>query len=371
MKATPTRRGAVMAVFAALILFTLVNVALVLHRPEPDLVYVPPAPIAAYVEAVSAVDSLRTYGDGRWVRSFRGPDGTIYLRDRVMSRDGGFTLEPQTGVDVEPLNIKPERVVLVDGDLVYGSNGRLQMVTAGVYRIPTWTSHDGLETIVADSATVYVPEGTAYVRRPHEWHGMWVFGNIVEARDGAWLMTMYGNFESDTLEPLHLKPGAAVIAQQRSFLVRSEDEGRTWRYLSTIAAPKPGDPVGEGFVEPTMVRLDDGRLLAVMRTGHHFPLYASWSEDDGATWSEPTWTGLGHGCDPSLIKLSDGRVALAWGNRFPPGWSRIGERHDAERFEYPGTGTVNLALSSDGGRTWTSQPIAQNAGSCYATILEV
>ncbi|MBK7713766.1 MAG: exo-alpha-sialidase [Bacteroidales bacterium] len=99
---------------------------------------------------------------------------------------------------------------------------------------------------------------------------------------------------------------------QRTFIVSSDDKGATWHYVSTVAAPRAGDPVGEGLVEPAITMLQDGRLLCVMRSGHHFPLYASWSSDNGKTWSDPLYTGLDRACDPCLITLHDGTVALSW-----------------------------------------------------------
>jgi Neuraminidase (sialidase) len=108
-----------------------------------------------------------------------------------------------------------------------------------------------------------------------------------------------------------------------------------------------------------------------MRAGHHFPLYASWSSDNGKTWTPPVYTGLDRGCDPCLITLSDGRVALSWGRRYREGWSIISTIGDQERFKYPGEGYTNLAISSDGGLTWDNNKIIHQSGSCYSTIFEV
>jgi hypothetical protein len=158
---------------------------------------------------------------------------------------------------------------------------------------------------------------------------------------------------------------------QRTFIVTSGDKGRTWHYLSTVAAPQSGDPVAEGLVEPALTMLKDGRLLCIMRSGHHYPLYASWSSDNGKTWTPPLYTGLDRGCDPCLITLHDGRVALSWGRRFPEGWSQLTPDGDKGLFVYPGEGYTTLSVSSDGGHTWKSSKIIRKAGSCYSTIFEI
>ena len=146
---------------------------------------------------------------------------------------------------------------------------------------------------------------------------MYVYRTILELPDGTWLMSMYGNFNQDELVPNDLSSKHEVKFMMRTFIVTSRDRGRTWHYLSSVAVPKTGDPIGEGFVEPAITRLNDGRLLCIMRTGHHYPLYASWSSDNGKTWTAPFYTGIDRACDPCLIKLHDGRLALSWGASLP------------------------------------------------------
>ena len=76
---------------------------------------------------------------------------------------------------------------------------------------------------------------------------------------------MYGHLEGDE--------------QMRVLLIRSEDDGLTWNFVSTIAevgtSGKRGNyEVGyEGFCEPVMTRARDGSLLVVMRTGGYDPMF--------------------------------------------------------------------------------------------------
>ncbi len=325
----------------------------------------------ARASVVVAVGDIKTSGSDPWTRAFRAEDGTIYFQNHLKSVDGGLTVTAQNDIDVESITSEPERAVLVGPGLFYATGGPATYVSPGEYRIPVRRSTDGLKTFTEESATVYVPGGPTRDPQDGEFYGLYVYRTIVVLPSGSWLMTMEGNLAEDTLVPSDADAQREVTYLVRSLVVESVDQGRTWHYLSSIAVPQAGDPVGEGFGEPALTLLDDGRLLCVMRSGHHFPLYASWSSDEGKTWTLPLYTGLDRGCDPCLLTLQDGRVALSWGRRYPEGWSVVTPEGDQDRFAYPGEGYTNLAISTDGGATWTNQEIAQGTGSCYSTIFEV
>jgi hypothetical protein len=321
---------------------------------------------------VASIGPVQSMGnDIKWTRCFRASDGTIYFEDHSMSRDGGRTIVPQYETDAEDINAAPERAVLCRSDLFYALDGPTSMAEPGIYEGKAWRSADGLGTIREEKVTFYVPDGPLRNAGEGEWYGIYVYRTILEMPGGQWLMTMYGNFAADTIFPPDADAQRELSYMQRSFIVTSGDEGHTWNYLSTVAFPRHGDPVGEGFVEPAITQLGDRRLLCIMRSGHRFPLYASWSEDDGSTWSPPMYTGLDRGCDPCLITLLDGRVALSWGRRFPEGWSIVTPEGDKGRFEFPGSGYTSLSVSDDGGLTWNNHKILERSGTCYSTIIEV
>jgi hypothetical protein len=125
----------------------------------------------------------------------------------------------------------------------------------------------------------------------------------------------------------------------RSIVLRSLDGGRMWRYLATIASgdDPDADMAGDftGYSEPSLARLDDGRLLCVMRvqgslTPPYKPLYQAYSQDEGQTWSQPQpFTGMDAAVCPRLVSLENGVIACAAG--------------------MPG---LQVALSADGGQTW-------------------
>lgn len=324
------------------------------------------------IVSVAGISDIKSMNNGsKWTRCFLSGNGTIYFIDHKMSNDGGKTLAEQKAVDVEEINSAPERAVLATGKLFYALDGPAEYVSPGIYKGKSWRSSDNLISLQQEDVTFNIPDGAKPRKDIDKWYGLFVYRTILKVDDGSWLMTMYGNFAGDTLVPAEKDAIEETQFMGRAIIVTSNDEGQTWKYLSAIAVPTSGEPVGEGFVEPAITLLKDGRLLCVMRTGHHFPLYAAWSSDMGKTWTPPVYTGLDRGCDPCLITLRDGRVALSWGRRFPEGWSKISPLGDKGRFEYPGEGYTSLSVSDDGGLTWNTHKILQRSGSCYSTIFEV
>jgi len=323
------------------------------------------------VPKIKSIDVPDSSNSGRWSRTFRAANGALYMHGMNKSMDNGKTFFKHGDSTVDEFVRRPERATFSKGNLQYAINGFTDVITPGVYSVKAWRSLNGLHNIKEEYDTIYVPGGPLPKKRDEDWDGLYIYRTIVEMKDGSWLMTMYGNFKADTLHPCNRNAQGELVYMQRTILVTSKDQGRSWHYLSSIAAPRAGDPVGEGFVEPAITLLKDGRLLCVMRSGHQFPLYASWSEDGGKTWTAPLYTGLDRGCDPCLVTLKDGRVALSWGRRFPEGWSIISPEGDQGRFSFPGQGYVNLAISDNGGKTWVNHKVIKNAGTCYSTIIEV
>ena len=110
-------------------------------------------------------------------------------------------------------------------------------------------------------------------------------------------------------------------------LICSHDEGKTWEQRSVVAAveaeDKPWPWMGkEGPNESALVRLADGRLLAVFRTGRvgrtgeFASMGETWSSDDGKTWTPPIAAPF-KGVAPRLRRLSNGMLALTTGRPDP------------------------------------------------------
>ena len=302
------------------------------------------------------------WGKGGWARSFQDLGGTIYLQGDKKSTDGGKTFVDHNGPSFEEILRIPEGVIHNRSGFFYAVDGPVDLKSPGVYTVRAWRSTDGLRTLEQEESTVRIPGGPSRQRKSDEWYGFYFYRNMVELPNGTFLTTMEGNLENDKLPPNDRRSASETVYMQRTIIVTSQDQGRTWDYLSTVAAPVPGDPVGQGFDEPTILRLRDGRILCVMRTGHFSPLYAAWSSDDGKTWTEPRYTGLERGCDPHLLMLEDGRILLSYGERFPTGSYLQPKKRGA---------LVKFALSEDAGASWRVATIAAGMGSSYSTVIEV
>jgi hypothetical protein len=129
--------------------------------------------------------------------------------------------------------------------------------------------------------------------------------------NGSILMGVYGRIRGYGEE--------GEYESTRSALIRSDDNGDNWEYYSTLAY----DPASiVDFEEPALVRLNDGRLVCMLRThvnpsGDAKNLAMVISEDDGFSWTPPKWTNI-WGYPAELINLQDGRVLMVYGYRRPP-----------------------------------------------------
>ncbi len=142
------------------------------------------------------------------------------------------------------------------------------------------------------------------------------YGKIVTLDDGTVLAPIYNS-----------QAWADEESDQRfdtSYLVRSQDDGRTWGGVSQIAPH---------MNETALIVLPEGDLLAVLRDDTAGALHSTRSQDSGLTWSPTTQITQARQHPADLVHLSNGDILLTYGNRNPP--HRIEGR-----------------LSRDGGQSW-------------------
>ena len=156
-------------------------------------------------------------------------------------------------------------------------------------------------------------------RRPP---GAEAFGRTIEEEQG----------HVPRCKPVRLRSGDIIFGTEfkdgHSRLWTSVDEGETWDLVGSI----PGEP----NQHPSLIERSDGSILGLLRpSGRQACVLQAVSSDGGRTWSPAERTELpAPFAALDAVKLSDGRVALAW-NRNP-------EQRNP----------LALALSEDEGRTW-------------------
>ena len=164
--------------------------------------------------------------------------------------------------------------------------------------------------------TLFAREGS-FCRQPIQVlaNGRWIFGN--------WLCT-------DSVDGLSGDPTAFQI---------SDDQGKTWRQVDM--------PNSRGRVHANVVEMDDGHLLAFMRSREADFIYRSESFDWGDTWSEPKPTPLpNNNSSISALRLQSGRVAIAYNPTCTPD-------PKPGKAAWPGLRCpVAVALSEDAGLTF-------------------
>ena len=136
------------------------------------------------------------------------------------------------------------------------------------------------------------------------WYVRMAFDGIALKLEDRWLATAYSR-RGD--EPMQL-----------NVVLVSRDQGRTWRYLSTIAdaaiLPTPPRKWAGGPSETALVRLADGELMAVFRVGNgrDWNLRRAYSKDGGTTWSQADVIPA-YSVAPSMVRTRGGTIVLSTG----------------------------------------------------------
>jgi hypothetical protein len=146
------------------------------------------------------------------------------------------------------------------------------------------------------------------------------WGAIVQLRDGRWLCPGYASLASDprTSED-HPEFAMHGMAKFTAYLLVSEDEGRTWHWLCTVATPRevPED-VSEGADEIQFYEFPD-RWRCIIRVSAMRiarPLHYSDSFDGGKSWTKPEALKNVDGMmDPRGLIMPNGPTVLATGRR--------------------------------------------------------
>ena len=229
------------------------------------------------------------------VAVLRGGAGHVGLAGRIeviRSLDGGQTWTlPNVVADSDWDDRNPAFGVSHRGTLVLSYHRQGSYDEEGNYLSLSYDDPTRrVETMVTRSCDAGLTWERPFPLQVESLRGGSPFGKIVALAEGTLLMPVY---------------------HAGSYIVRSDDDGKTWTSPSRIAEP---------MNETALLVLPSGDILAVMR-GEGGPwqgLYSSHSLDGGTTWSDPVQVTGSSQHPGDLVMLSDGSVLLAYGNRNPP-----------------------------------------------------
>ncbi|MEA2598769.1 MAG: sialidase [Thermomicrobiales bacterium] len=266
--------------------------------------------------------SLRRLANGDLLACFHesaGPenqnDGAAVI---VRSRDGGRSWDHPISIYAEPgWNCGPISGIKVLPD------GTVLAVVGKLQRTLSASTTYGLE----------MSRTHTYITRSEDHGHSW---GELESIDGFWpfFTEMYG-----TSDPLVLGDGRLLFCIQgtrevnghgwESAVTTSSDGGRTFTTPVIIASSPTID-----FNDAALARLDDGRILAMIRTEQPpYHAYQSYSADEGASWSEAKPAGF-LGGTPCLYRLRNGALVCFYRDR------------------EPGRPGVSCTVTTDDGATW-------------------
>jgi len=146
--------------------------------------------------------------------------------------------------------------------------------------------------------------------------------------------------------PLRTSTGELLLPAYDDLLKRTlffAWDGQDWQLRSTIwmgfDAPS---------IQPAVVRLDSGILLAVLRHPERRWLWATSSRDDGHTWTKPIDSGFpNYDTSAALIRLASGALVLSWAAPDEP--------------DHP----LYAVLSADEGQTWLPRHVLVSGEGIY------
>jgi predicted neuraminidase len=141
------------------------------------------------------------------------------------------------------------------------------------------------------------------------------------------------------LLPMYYTPSRSIVGGAESHYSAVKitgDTGKSWRECIV--------PQSNGLVQPSVVRLANGRLVAFFRSRYADFIYKDISED-GCDWSVPAPTHLpNNNSSVQLAMLKDGSLIIAFNN------SSAGITRDKTGVSV--RRPLSIALSQDGGETW-------------------
>ncbi len=284
----------------------------------------------------SAYPVINRLKNGRLVSVFSGIEDAKSMKMNIVSiisDDDGLTWSKPQIIFSHPNADEYDPNLIVDGDRILAFSTTVSVPGIDSTDIYMRSSQDGLTW----GTEVQLKKPYRYISgKIHQGHRL---------KDGTLIM----GYCWDAWAERGLPPATEGEMDNRSGVLRSIDGGKTWSQGADIFAgevkKKTAPGAAEGLAEPATVVLADGRIMAILRSGSD-ELYLTWSRDNGLTWEIPRLSGLtAHDSPAALWKLDNSSdVIVAWSN------SPIGRN------------PLAVALSSDGGKSWSPPKTVINTG---------
>jgi sialidase-1 len=230
----------------------------------------------------------------------------------------------------------PSIVVMKSGALLAFAEGRKNLGDQAENKIIQRRSLDGGKTW--EATQVIADDGKRPLNNPCA---------VVDQKSGRVLL-MFQSYPEKLKEASgQIKTGYEGDDIVKSYLIFSDDEGRSWSKIADITRqvkrPEKVTTIasGPGIGIQLQKGAHAGRLIMPFNEGPFgkWNVYAAYSDDGGATWqcgdNVPGGTGITNECQ--VVELSDGRVQLN---------SR----------QMGGKALRKISVSADGGQTWS--PVA-------------
>lgn len=168
--------------------------------------------------------------------------------------------------------------------------------------------------------------------------------------------TLILGYSWDTWTDQHMFPATEGEMNLKSGVLRSRDGGKTWKPGGNIYADvkKTSPSATNGLAEPAYAMLADGSILALLRAGGD-KLYETWSSNGGLSWEVPRLSHLtAHNSPAALWRLDNSpEILVAWDD------------------SPTGRDPLAVALSSNGGKTWSNPRVIVNTGGPQASYPSV
>ena len=137
---------------------------------------------------------------------------------------------------------------------------------------------------------------------------------------------------------------AGVRRSASAALFFASADGENWTLRSVLTTPLPFR-----CIQPSVVELDSGRLLAVMRNTGRGWLWVTASDDGGQTWASPRDSGFPNpGSATALLRLASGNLVLVYND----------SNADRQR--------LSITISGDDGVTWHPPRVLVDGDGDYA-----